>query len=57
MSGCAACERKTSSHLVCNICKRQLDIRHPKTKDPIQHAIDTNRHCSKCDNQDWSIKE
>lgn len=54
---CAACERKTSTHLVCNVCNRQLDIRHPKTKDAIQHAIDTNRVCSKCNNQDWRILE
>lgn len=54
---CASCERKTSTHLVCNVCNRQLDIRHPKTKGAIQHAIDTGRKCSKCNNQDWRILE
>jgi hypothetical protein len=52
---CACGHNKTTTTMICNVCNRQMDLRHKKDVNPVEWAIKVNRKCSKCESVDWSI--
>lgn len=52
---CACGHNKTTTKMICNVCSRQMDLRHKKDVNAIEHAQKINRKCTKCESIDWSI--
>lgn len=52
---CACGHNKTNTTLKCNVCGRQMDLRHKKDVGAVEWATQVNRKCSKCESVDWSI--